>query len=126
MATKSHNIRIDEQIKSEATAIFADLGLTLSDGVNVFLRKVIAVRGFPFPVQKERSRTGQDGALKKFMALIDTPSAPRETCKFDREDINDRDAERRAAAFDGFLAWADANPVFEKGFRFDREATHER
>ena len=126
MATKSHNIRIDEQVKSEATTIFADLGLTLSDGVNVFLRKVIAVRGFPFLLQKERSRTEQDGAWKKFMALADAPSAPREACKFDREDINDRDAERRAAAFDGFLAWADANPVFEKGFRFDREATHER
>ena len=41
MATKSYNIRIDEQVKSGATAIFADLGLTLSDGVNLFLRKVI-------------------------------------------------------------------------------------
>ena len=49
MATKSHNIRIDEKIKEEATAVFATLGLTLSDAVNVFSASHLKKTAFPFP-----------------------------------------------------------------------------
>jgi len=91
MATKSHNIRIDERVKEDATAVLSDLGLTLSDGVNVFLRKLIAEHGFPFEV-----KTGE-----KNLAY-------------------------RNRKFRQFLDFAKANPVFEKGYKFDREATNDR
>jgi len=93
MATKSHNIRIDEKVKAEATGVLTELGLTLSDGVNVFLRKLVAVRGFPFEVKI----TGADKAL-----------------------------EHRRDNFNKFLEFAKANPVFEKGYKFDREACYDR
>jgi DNA-damage-inducible protein J len=51
MATKVHNIRIDEDVKQSATTVFSSLGLTLSDAVNVFLRKAIMANGFPFEVK---------------------------------------------------------------------------
>jgi len=91
MATKSHNIRIDEHVKAEATMVLSDLGLTLSDGVNVFLRKLIAERGFPFEVRATET-------------------------KF----------EYRSRKFKEFLDFAKANPVFEKGYTFDREASNDR
>jgi DNA-damage-inducible protein J len=94
MATKSHNIRIDEKVKTEATALFASLGLTLSDAVNVFLRKAVAERGFPFEVASNN--------------------------------VTESIEERRARRFKEFLAFAKANPVFEKGYKFNREECYDR
>ncbi|MDR2849265.1 MAG: type II toxin-antitoxin system RelB/DinJ family antitoxin [Verrucomicrobiota bacterium] len=91
MATKSHNIRIDEKVKEEATAVLSDLGLTLSDGVNVFLRKLVAERGFPFAVKTSASTLDQR-----------------------REKLGE------------FLEFTTKNPVFEKGYKFDREACYDR
>ncbi|MDR2674342.1 MAG: type II toxin-antitoxin system RelB/DinJ family antitoxin [Opitutaceae bacterium] len=93
MATKSHNIRIDEKVKTEAAAVFASLGLTLSDAVNVFLRKAVAEQGFPFEVKRNATESTE---------------------------------ERRARKFKEFLAFAKENPVFEKGYKFNREECHDR
>ncbi|MCM1321910.1 MAG: type II toxin-antitoxin system RelB/DinJ family antitoxin [Bacteroides sp.] len=51
MASVSTNIRIDEDVKAEASQLFEGLGLTLSDAVNVFLRQAILHRGIPFKVE---------------------------------------------------------------------------
>lgn len=51
MATVSTNIRIDENVKTEASKLFEGLGLTLSDAVNVFLRQSILHRGVPFKIE---------------------------------------------------------------------------
>jgi len=91
MATKSHNIRIDEHVKEEATLVLSDLGLTLSDGVNVFLRKLIAEHGFPFEVKTAG-----------------------------------KNSEYRSRKFREFLDFAKANPVFKKGYKFNREASNDR
>jgi len=42
---------MDEDIKNKAAALYAGLGLTLSDAVNVFLRASLEENGFPFPVK---------------------------------------------------------------------------
>ena len=91
MATKSHNIRIDETVKKEASIVLSDLGLTLSDGVNVFLRKLIDERGFPFEVKTSK-----------------------------------KNPEYRRKKFEEFLEFAKTNPVFEKGYQFNREACYDR
>ena len=57
MATKSTNLRIDEKIKAEATALFAHFGLGLSDAVNMFLRVSIEEQGLPFPLTRKRTST---------------------------------------------------------------------
>jgi DNA-damage-inducible protein J len=44
--------RIDPQIKDEASRILDELGLTLSDGIRMFLTQVILTKGLPFPVTK--------------------------------------------------------------------------
>jgi DNA-damage-inducible protein J len=93
MATKSHNIRINEGIKDRATALYANLGLNLSDAVNVFLRISLDANGFPFPVNLHQAESVE---------------------------------EKRSRKFKEFLAFARANPVFEKGHKFDREACYDR
>jgi DNA-damage-inducible protein J len=41
-------IRTSAEVKAQADAIFKQMGITLSDGLNMFLRQVIMRRGMPF------------------------------------------------------------------------------
>ena len=43
-------VRIDSVIKEQANEVFAELGLSMSAAVNIFLRAVIRHRGMPFDV----------------------------------------------------------------------------
>ena len=44
-------IRVDETTKSQSTAIFQHLGITMSDAINMFLRQSILHGGLPFEVK---------------------------------------------------------------------------
>ena len=48
---KATTIRVDSEIKERATAIFADLGLNFSTGVEVCLRAVVRANGLPFDMK---------------------------------------------------------------------------
>lgn len=50
MATTLTNVRIDTQVKEEASDILSGLGMNISEAVNIFLRQVILRRGLPFQV----------------------------------------------------------------------------
>ena len=95
MPTKSHNIRMDEDIKNKAAALYAGLGLTLSDAVNVFLRVSIAENGFPFPVKMRESKESIEEqrakAIKEFIAFAKAnPISYGKDYKFNREECYDR------------------------------------
>ena len=47
MRSANMNIRIDPDVKKDADAIFQALGITTSDGINIFLKRVIAEGGIP-------------------------------------------------------------------------------
>ncbi|GMO17517.1 MAG: type II toxin-antitoxin system RelB/DinJ family antitoxin [Treponemataceae bacterium] len=47
-------IRTDAEVKEKADSIFKQLGITLSDGINIFLRQVNLNRGLPFEVRIDR------------------------------------------------------------------------
>ncbi|MCM1499358.1 MAG: type II toxin-antitoxin system RelB/DinJ family antitoxin [Clostridium sp.] len=51
MATAPTQIRIDADIKKEATALFSSLGLDMSGAVNLFLHQCVLRGGLPFPVE---------------------------------------------------------------------------
>ena len=50
MATSSYTHRIDSELRSQSEAIYAALGMSLGTAINVFLKKSVAVGGFPFDV----------------------------------------------------------------------------
>lgn len=54
MATTLTNVRIDTQIKNEASDVLSGLGLNISEAVNIFLRQVILHGGLPFQVAYPR------------------------------------------------------------------------
>lgn len=51
MATSSYTHRIDSELRSQSEAIYAALGMSLGTAINVFLKKSVAVGGFPFDVR---------------------------------------------------------------------------
>ena len=51
MAVSSYTHRIDPELRAQSEAVFAALGMPLGTAINVFLRKAVAVGGFPFDVR---------------------------------------------------------------------------
>ncbi len=51
MATAPTQIRIDSDIKQQATALFHDLGLDMSSAVNLFLHQCVLRGGIPFSIE---------------------------------------------------------------------------
>lgn len=51
MAASSYTHRIDPELRSQSEAIYSALGMSLGTAINVFLKKSVAVGGFPFDVR---------------------------------------------------------------------------
>ena len=51
--TSTMTIRIDPALKTKAEDIYAYYGMTLSEAVNVFLHKSLAVKGLPFDLRPD-------------------------------------------------------------------------
>ena len=51
MANTTIQIRTDAEVKSAVDIIFNKLGITMSDGINIFLRQVNLYGGFPFEIK---------------------------------------------------------------------------
>jgi len=52
--TTNLNIRIDEDLKRQADAIFSELGLNMSTAINMFLRYSVRYGGIPFELRIEK------------------------------------------------------------------------
>ena len=51
------HVRVDEQIKLQATETLASMGLSVSDAVRVFLMRVVADQQMPFTVKAPNTET---------------------------------------------------------------------
>lgn len=56
-ATAMVHVRVDEQIKTQATETLAAMGLSLSDAVRVFLMRVVADQQMPFALKAPNAET---------------------------------------------------------------------
>lgn len=52
--TDTLHIRIEPSVKQKAEETLNDLGLSIADAINVFLRQVILNDGIPFEIRKPR------------------------------------------------------------------------
>ena len=53
------SIKLDTTVKNEAQEIFAQLGLTLGEAVNLFLNQVRLRKGIPFDIEIPNAKTQQ-------------------------------------------------------------------
>ena len=51
------HVRVDEEIKAQATETLALMGLSVSDAVRVFLKRVVVDKAMPFDVRAPNAET---------------------------------------------------------------------
>ena len=56
-ATAMVHVRVDEEVKAQATDTFAAMGLSVSDAVRVFLMRVAAEKQLPFALKVPNAKT---------------------------------------------------------------------
>ncbi|MDR1256234.1 MAG: type II toxin-antitoxin system RelB/DinJ family antitoxin [Spirochaetaceae bacterium] len=61
MTNTTIQIRTDAKVKAAADSIFARLGITMSDGINIFLRQIQIHQGFPFEVRLHQPSAAESG-----------------------------------------------------------------
>lgn len=67
--TANINIRIEPDVKAEAEQLFSSFGITISDAVNIFIRKSLMQGGIPFSVVKPRFNKETEEAMKEALAI---------------------------------------------------------
>ena len=87
MSTVPTQIRIDDDIKKQATELFSKLGLDMSGAVNLFLHQCVMREGLPFPVEMPRysrktldaideaRRISRDSSVKGYTDMEDLKKA---------------------------------------------------
>ena len=90
MPTTPTQVRIDADIKREATALFESLGLDMSGAVNMFLHQCVLRGGLPFSVEvpqyskktleamNEAKRISADKSVKGYTNMADLKAALEE------------------------------------------------
>ena len=76
METANLNIRVDKQVKADAEKLFAEMGLTMTAAIGLFLRQAIRENGLPFRATLEPlcNRTTLD-AIEEARRLARDPNA---------------------------------------------------
>jgi DNA-damage-inducible protein J len=74
MSTVVTNIRLDKELKTSATELFDDLGLSLSQAITVFLKQSLLHHGLPFAVTRPPSKELLE-AIKEGENLARDPNA---------------------------------------------------
>ena len=74
---KNFTVRLDARVKDDAEKLFADLGMTLSGALNIFLHQALIVQGLPFEVRKKHPNQTTLAAMREAKRLLDDPQAKR-------------------------------------------------
>ena len=77
MATTPTQIRIDSNVKQQATELFNNLGMDMSSAINIFLRQCILRGGLPFSLDAmaEARRISTDPNVKGYSNMADLKAA---------------------------------------------------
>lgn len=62
------HVRVDDEIKTQATEALAAMGLSVSDGVRLFLKRVVAEQAMPLELKVPNAETR--AAMEESRALV--------------------------------------------------------
>lgn len=74
MATAPTQIRIDSDIKKQASELFSNLGLDMSSAVNLFLHQCVLRGGIPFSVEMPRYSQATLDAMEEARRISRDPN----------------------------------------------------
>lgn len=70
MESANINVRVDSDLKKQAESLFADLGLTMSSAITLFLKSAVGHDGIPFDVKRCKPNSITVSALKEHEKMI--------------------------------------------------------
>lgn len=68
--TANINVRIDPETKLSAEELFSSFGITITDAINIFLRKSIMEGGLPFEMKQPRYNAETEDAMNEARAIM--------------------------------------------------------
>ena len=72
--TVTMSLRMDKELKRQAEAIFAEIGVSMTTALNIFLRKAVREGGFPFELKVDVPNAETLAALVEVEAMKADPS----------------------------------------------------
>ncbi len=92
MATSVMQVRVDDELRTKAAAVYDELGIDLPTAIRMFLKRSVAVNGVPFSMMLPRQ---DDRALRAAQSLSDA-ARQNGTAEMPLEEINAEIAAVRA------------------------------
>ena len=74
MATTNISIRMDSDLKAQAEALFAELGMNLSTAFNVFVRQSLRDGGIPFEIKMDQPNKETMAAMLEAELIAKDPN----------------------------------------------------
>lgn len=65
------NTKIEKDVKTQVEEILSDLGLTISDAMRIFLKKIIDFDGIPFKLKRKRNEDTFDDLTEETKKCIE-------------------------------------------------------
>lgn len=82
MATEQMNLRIDSELKSQADALYEQIGLTTAEAIRMFLKQSVLMGALPLHTNPVALRAAalpemqlSEEGRKRFLAYLENPSA---------------------------------------------------
>lgn len=89
MATVPTQVRIDENLKKQATELFSQLGMDMSSAMNIFLSQCVMRGGLPFEVVVPQYKSEVIEAMEEAKRISKDPNTKRYSCFSDAlEDLD--------------------------------------
>lgn len=63
-------VRINDDLKKEVTPILDDLGLSLGEAINVYLKQIIITESIPFKIKKSKYSDEMIAAIKEANEIL--------------------------------------------------------
>ena len=73
MAKSPTNLSIDEDLKRDAIALYADLGMDLSTAVTIYFKQSLRVQGIPFSITKDVPNAETLAAMNEYSTIKTHP-----------------------------------------------------
>lgn len=88
MASSLIQIRLDDDLKAEATALYEALGIDLPTAVRMFIKRSLMVKGIPFPMTLNEQQYKAESAIQAMQELSQA-AAQNGTSHMTLDEINE-------------------------------------
>ena len=95
MATSVMQVRVDDDLRAQATAVYEELGIDLPTAIRMFLKRSVVANGVPFSMTLPKKEYKAERAIRAMQSLSDV-AQKNGTADMSLDEINAEIAASRA------------------------------